>query len=114
MAADVVETYAEKSATQLLVELGYSHVVLEGDNLKIVKMLQQCESNDSACGILVSDVLQLLRNFTKWEAMWIPCSLNGAAHSFARNACTVSVDHLWDRSSLSFVLSALQADLLHS
>ncbi|XP_027166130.1 uncharacterized protein LOC113766104 [Coffea eugenioides] len=51
LALDVVETYAVKYATQLLVELGYSHVVLEGDNLKIVKMLQQYESNDSACGI---------------------------------------------------------------
>ena len=39
LAPDVIETYAAKFVTKLLVELGYSHVALEGDNLKITKML---------------------------------------------------------------------------
>ncbi|XP_071921772.1 uncharacterized protein [Coffea arabica] len=95
LAPDVIETYAAKFETKLLVELGYSHVALEGDNLKITKMLQQYDSDDSACGVLIDDVLQLLQNFTKWEAIWTPHSLNGAAHSFARNACTVMDDYLW-------------------
>ena len=39
LALDVIETYVAIFATKLLVELGYSHVALEGDNLKITKML---------------------------------------------------------------------------
>ncbi|XP_071901119.1 uncharacterized protein [Coffea arabica] len=114
LAPDVAETNAAKFATKLLVELGYSNVALEGDNLKIVKKLQQYDFDDLACGMVIDDVLQLLRNFTKWEAIWISRSLNGAAHSFARNACTALVDHLWNHSPPSFVLFALQADLLPS
>ena len=60
------------------------------------------------------DVLQLLQNFSKWEAIWILRSLNGAAHSFARNACIVMDDYLWKHSPSSFVLFALQADLIPS
>ncbi|XP_071921389.1 uncharacterized protein [Coffea arabica] len=114
LAPDVIEAYAAKFGTKLLVELGYSHVALEGDNLKVIKMLQLCDSDDSACGVLVEDVLQLLRSFAKWETTWIPRSLNSAAHSFARNACTALDDYMWNLSPPSFVLSALQADLIPS
>ena len=49
LAPEVIKTYAAKFAAKLLIELGLRYVVLEGDGQKILKILQQCDSDDSAC-----------------------------------------------------------------
>ncbi|XP_027155450.1 uncharacterized protein LOC113777063 [Coffea eugenioides] len=83
---NVVESYAAKHAIQLLHDLGFNKIVLEGDSQKVIKMLDRLESNDSSCGLLIDDTIVLCQDFMCWEVSWISRSFNVPTHTLAKYA----------------------------
>ena len=51
---NVVESYAAKHAIQLLHDLGFNKIVLEGDSQKVIKMLDCLEFDDSLPYVKIS------------------------------------------------------------
>ncbi|XP_071928014.1 uncharacterized protein [Coffea arabica] len=111
-APEVIKSYAAEATVKLLLDLHLHMIILKGDCQKVIKMIQSTETDASACGMLVDDILIYIQSFATCEASWVPRKLNNVAHCFAEYACSISNDCMWRDFPPNFIVTALTVDII--
>ncbi|XP_042964588.1 uncharacterized protein LOC122298800 [Carya illinoinensis] len=88
------EAYALMMSVVFCKEIGVSNLVVEGDALQVIWLLNGSSLNCSCGGLIVEDAKRELNNFANWSAVHTKREGNKAAHALARNALTLSEDLL--------------------
>jgi ribonuclease HI len=91
----VAEAWAGGRVIQFGMELGFTHIVLEGDSKLVVDAINAEGPSWSKIGHLVEDIQILLQNFQQWKVQAIRRSANTAAHTIARMAIRDHVVRTW-------------------
>ena len=79
-APEVIKSYAAEATVKLLLDLHLHMIILEGDCQKVIKMNQSMDTDASASGMLVDDILIDIQNFATWEISRVARKLNNVAH----------------------------------
>ena len=85
-----VEVLAARRALELAVELGFDHVILEGDSEILHKALLAEDRNFTPYGHLVQDIVFLSSFLSTFKTSLVRRSGNKLAHSLARNSKPLS------------------------
>nr|GLL40618.1 uncharacterized protein LOC109164833 [Ipomoea trifida] len=104
------ETMAIRELLSWLKDQSPSQVLIETDALKVVQGLNSC-SFDSAFDLLLCDVRDLLRSFSRTFISFVKRSANRAAHLVAREALSLSDCRVWTDHPPSFLCNVLSSDL---
>ncbi|XP_042944727.1 uncharacterized protein LOC122278613 [Carya illinoinensis] len=84
------EAVAARRATSFCAELGLSDIILEGDSLAVVKVVQHREDSWSSSGVVLRDVKLLLSRTRHWSIQYVPREVNVLAHHLAKFGLTCS------------------------
>jgi hypothetical protein len=90
-----VETLATRRAVEFSRMLGVGELILEGDALQIVEALQSEDGGRSLYGIIIEDVLQLMRSFLDCKVSFVHREGNGEAHKLAKLAISLGENKVW-------------------
>jgi ribonuclease HI len=107
------ETLAAWKAVVLGVQLGATYLELEGDALEVVQALNSPELCWGRTGPVLNDIKLLLQNFNEWKVLHVHRGANGAAHSLARLALSIGVDHTWFDNFPTLVQEIVSAEQVH-
>jgi hypothetical protein len=100
-------------AVVLGVQLGATYLELEGDALEVVQALNSPELCWGQNGPILNDIKLLLQNFNEWKVLHVHRGANGAAHSLARLALSIGVDHTWFDNFPMLVQEIVSAEQVH-
>lgn len=88
-ASEVAETVAVVEGLKLALEFGWSNILIEGDNITVMKSFQNSEDCLSSAGVYVQEGLMLLDSFSYVDFLHIRREGNVIAHGLAKE---ISVD----------------------
>ena len=106
-----VEVLAARRALELAVELGFDHVILEGDSEILHKALLAEDRNFTPYGHLVQDIVYLSSFLSAFKTSLVRHSGNKLAHSLARNSKPLSHMQIWMEDVSPDLLLVVQVDL---
>ncbi|XP_041025440.1 uncharacterized protein LOC121265838 [Juglans microcarpa x Juglans regia] len=86
------EAIATRRDSSFCVDLGFQHVILEGDSLLVVKAIQIKEDSWSDSGLVVRDIKILLSKFLSWSVLHVHKEVNVIAHHLAKIALSCQED----------------------
>lgn len=84
------KTMALMEAVNFCKSAGFSKLILEGDTLQVVKILQSKLAYWSEGGCLITDSRLLLDSFTHWSVQHIPRECNTTTHQLAKFIPSIS------------------------
>jgi ribonuclease HI len=82
----VAKAWAMDQALQFGEQMGFNHLVLEGDAKVIVEAINSEDANWSMTGHLVMDLKTRLQEFEQWQVSAVGQERNNAAHCVAKMA----------------------------
>ncbi|XP_075675246.1 uncharacterized protein LOC142644544 [Castanea sativa] len=85
----------ELLACRKTIDAGFSRLVLEGDNVNVIKAISSQEANISLLGNVVEDIKHLIRGLQWVSISHIRHSGNKVAHGLAQHARTIIEDLYW-------------------
>ncbi|XP_059451110.1 uncharacterized protein LOC132181902 [Corylus avellana] len=91
----VAEAVAAYQAVLFCNELGYTHIILEGDAKNIVDVVKDNGCNRSRMGQMIDDIRTTLCYLTDWKIEYVSRRNNSAAHRLAKEATTDIIDRNW-------------------
>ncbi|XP_075665404.1 uncharacterized protein LOC142635076 [Castanea sativa] len=106
-----VEVLAARRALELAVELGFDHIILEGDSEILHKALLVEGRNFTPYGHLVQDVVYFSSFLSAFKTSLVRRSGNKLAHSLARNSKSLNYMQIWMEDVPTDLLLIVQADL---
>ena len=106
-----VEVLAARRALELAVELGFDHVILEGDSEILHKALLAEDRNFTPYGHLVQDIVYLSSFLSAFKTSLVHRSGNKLAHSLVRNSKSLNHMQIWMEDVPPDLLLVVQADL---
>ena len=106
-----VEVLAARRAFELAVELGFDHVILEGDSEILHKALLAEDGRFTPYGHLVQDIVYLSNFLSAFTTSLVRCSGNKLAHSLARNSKSLNHMRIWMEDVPPDLLFLAQADI---
>ncbi|KAF5481550.1 hypothetical protein F2P56_002191 [Juglans regia] len=86
------EAIAARRASSFCADLGFQHVILEGDSLLVVKAIQNKEDSWSDSGLVIRDIKILLSKFLSWSILHVHREVNVIAHHLAKFALSCQED----------------------
>lgn len=89
------EAWARGQALQFGKEMGFTHLILEGDARAIVEAVNSEDTNWSKIGHLVMDIKTLLQGFAQWQIQAVGRAANNVAHTVARLAIREKLSRTW-------------------
>ena len=106
----VAEVIACRRALEFACEAGFTDLVVEGDNLSVMKSLAASKTDHSWLGHIIQDIKWLTRSFRKVLFSYVRRAANSVAHGLARYAKYVHEDMYWIEDNPPPVLEALYYD----
>ena len=91
-------------------EAGFTDLVVEGDNLSVMKLLAATETDHSWLGHIIQDIKGLTQRFRKVSFSYTRRAANSVAHGLARYAKNIHEDMYWMEENPPPVLEALCYD----
>lgn len=89
------EAFAALCAVEFCREVGIQDIILEGDSLLVVKALNDSNPNWLRYGQIIEDTRLVLGSLRSWNVQHVKQEANAAAHGLAKNAISISTDHIW-------------------
>ena len=93
-------------------DAGFSDLIIEGDNVEVIKAISSPRVNCSRLGHIYDDIRCLAVGLCAWPTSWVRRSANGAAHLLAQFAREIENEIVWLEDSPPPVLDALYSDSL--
>ena len=106
----VEEIIACRRALEFASEVGFTDLVVEGDNLSVMKSLAALETDHSWLGHIIQDIKWLTQSFRKVSFSYMRRAANSMAHGLARYAKNVHEDMYWMEENPPPMLEALCYD----
>nr|XP_023892017.1 uncharacterized protein LOC112004019 [Quercus suber] len=106
----VAEVLACRRAMEFAREAGFTELVVEGDNLCVMKALAASEVDRSWLGHIIQDIKWLARNFRRISFSYVRRAANTVAHGLARYAKNIHEDMYRMEENPPPVLEALCYD----
>ena len=91
-------------------ELGFDHIILEGDSEILHKALLAEGRNLTPYGHLVQDILYLSSFFSAFKTSFVHCWGNKLDHPLARNSKSLNHMQIWIKDVLPNLLFVFQAN----
>lgn len=107
---EVLEGIAARICLQVAANFGFASVVMESDNLKLVKALQKQSREKTNFGAVVNDILILANNFNSISYSHVKRSANMAAHSLAKMSMSYPILKVWLDNALHDVMEIVNSD----
>ncbi|KAK8552337.1 hypothetical protein V6N12_040937 [Hibiscus sabdariffa] len=108
--AFMAEAYAALHAIDLLIDLGFDSVVIEGDSLTIIKKLQASSSDLSELSAVIFEVQAKAKTLRNCSFNFTPRASNQVAHIIAKDFSLNSGDRFWVEEIPSSALRAAASD----
>ena len=80
---------------EFVVDAGFSKIILEGDNVHVMKAISSPGVNSSRLGLIYEDIQCLAAGLRSFFVSCVRRSANFVAHSLARYACQIDNDVIW-------------------
>ncbi len=106
---EAVEAFAARTTVNLVLDLGFREVDIEGDSLKIINVLLQNPPCYILYGHLITDTNIIAQNLISFQFMHVKRDGNTVAHSLAKRARHCEPFEIW----IEFVPPDLQ-NILYS
>ena len=108
--SEEAELLACRKVLEFVVNAGFMDVVLEGDNLNVMRAISTGKANRSRLGHVYEDIQCLAAGFRSYSVSFVKCSANAVAHALARFAKNVEDELVWLEESPPPALEALYFD----
>ena len=111
--SDEAEMLACRRAIEFAVDVGFSRLIIKGDNINVIHAISSSVENSSLFGNVVDDIRHLIRELQWSSVCCIRRGANRVAHvlaQYARN--TLDEDLYWMEDSPPPVMEALHHDSL--
>ena len=104
------EVLAGRKALEFALDSGFTEVVLEGDNIGVMRSIQSNRANNSCLGHIYGDIHCLVASFRVWSISYVKRTANSIAHLLAKYARQVVDEQVWLEKSLPPAQEALYFD----
>ncbi|XP_075645801.1 uncharacterized protein LOC142616956 [Castanea sativa] len=105
------ELLACRKAIEFAIDAGFSRLVIEGDNVNVIKAISSQAANISLLGNVVEDIKHLIRGLQWMSTSHIRQSGNKVAHVLAQYARIIVEDLYWIEDSPPPVIEQLYQDV---
>ena len=105
------EVLACRKALEFALNSGFSNLVVEGDNVMVMKAIVSPHLNRSRLGHIYDVISTLASGFRSFYVNCIKRNANAVAHCLARYASQLVEDVVWMKESPPPALQALYSDL---
>ena len=105
-----VEVLACRKAPEFALDLGFRDLVIEGDNIMVMRTMVFLHPNRSKLGHIYDDICMLASRFRSMSVECVKRSANSVAHCLARYASQLDEDMVWLEESTPPALQALYLD----
>ena len=96
-----------RKAIEFAIDVGFSKLVLEGDNVNVMQAISSQEANISLLGNVVEDIKLLISGLQWVSISHTRCSGNKVAHVLAQHARTSIEDLYWIEDSPARLIEQL-------
>ena len=110
MDSEEAEVLARRKALEFALDAGFTNMVLERDNIGVMRSIQSNGVNNSSLGHIYGDIHCLIASFRAWSVSYVKRTTNSVAHSLAKYARQVVNEQVWLEKSPSLALEALYFD----
>lgn len=110
--SEEAEILACRRAMEFVREARFTELVIEGDNVNVMKSVSASEADQSRLGHIIQDIKWLTQGLRKVSS-YVRRVANSVAHGLARYAKYVKEDMYWIEDKPLPVLKALYYDLSH-
>ena len=111
MDSEEAEVLAGRKALEFALDSSFTEVVLEGDNIGVMRSIQSNRANNSGLGHIYVDIHCLVASFRIWSVSYVKRTANFVAHSLAKYARQVVDEQVWLEESPPPAQKALYFDL---
>ena len=84
-----------RKAMEFVVDVGFSEIILVGDNVHVIKAISSPAVNSSRLGLIYEDIRCLAAGLRSFSVSCVRHSANFIGHSLARCACQIDNDVIW-------------------
>ena len=99
-----------RKAMEFMVDSSFSEIILEGDNVNVIKVISSPTINLSRLVMIYKDIRCLVAGLRSFSASCVRRSANSVAYSLDRYACHIDDDVVWLEESPQLALEALYLD----
>ena len=110
MDSEEAEVLAGRKALEFALDVGFTDMVLERDNIGVMRSIQSNGVNNSSLGHIYGDIHYLATSFKAWFVSYVKRTTNSVAHSLAKYARHVVDERVWLEEYPSLALEALYFD----
>ncbi|XXG41805.1 hypothetical protein AAC387_Pa01g2194 [Persea americana] len=96
----------------MVLHIGVSSIILEGDSMWVVEALKSSGTNMSRQGPLFEEIKRLLNRFIKFEVYHVGREGNAVAHVLARHAQYVDDMVVWRHSTSVLIKQYVSVDAI--
>ena len=101
-----------RKAVEFAVDTGFSDLIIEGDNMEVIRAISSARDNASRLGHIYEDIRCLAANLREWSTSWVRRNANTVAHSLAQFAREIEHEIVWLEDMPPPALEALYWDSL--
>ena len=105
--SEEVEVLACRKVLEFVVDAGFMDLLLEGDNMSVMKSITSIRSNRSRLGHIYEDIHCIAVGFRSFSFNFVKHSADSVAHSLAKFARNVDDELVWLEESPPPALEAL-------
>ena len=110
--SEEAEALACRKAMEFAVDTGFSDLIIEGDNIEVIKAISSARDNGSRLGHIYEDIRCLTASLRDWSTSWVRRNANTVAHSLAQFAREIENEIVWLEDLPPPALEALYSDSL--
>ena len=93
--SEEAEALACRRAMEFAVEVDFSELILEGDNMTVMKSLISLKPNRSRLGHIYEEIQCISAGLRSFAVSFVKRSANTVAHAFAKHARQVDDELVW-------------------
>ncbi|KAL0006476.1 hypothetical protein SO802_014037 [Lithocarpus litseifolius] len=108
--SEEAEVLACRRAVEFAIEAGFMEIILEGDNINVMKAIMDPGTNCSRLGYVYDDIRCVGRSFRAFSVSHVRRTANFVAHSLAKFAKHIIGERIWMEESPPPALEALHID----
>jgi len=98
-------------AMRVALEHGFRRIVMEGDCLTLISLLQRKECPNNVLGFFISDILSLLVSFEFVSWVFVKRGGNGVAHALAKYQPIICGERIWAEDVPEVLLDLASKDM---